>query len=415
MAGLDERDRGFAAHLAYETLRWEGTLDRLLARAAHRPLERIQPEVLDVLRLGVCQLLRANVPARAAVDTAVALARSEVGAGATGFVNGVLRAAVRTLEQRSWPPADDVALATGYPEWLVAAAAERFGPRAREVLEAGNTPPGLSLRATGDRAALVAELEAAGVAAAPGGLAPEAVRAPGADPERLSAVAEGRAVPQDEASMLVARATVAAQPSALPEGPVLDCCAGPGGKTTHLAALCGGERLVAAADVHPGRARQVAEAAARLGLSAAVSVVVADGTRPAWRPGAFAAVLVDAPCTGLGVTRRRPEIRWRREPGDPQRLARLQLTLLERAADQVAAGGRLCYAACTWTRAETVGVIEAFLAAHGDRFRPEPPAALLGEELDAAVADTDDPGLQLDPARHGTDGMYLCALRRLVP
>lgn len=406
-ARLDGRDRAFAANLAYETLRWEGTLDWALSHALKRPLDQVEPPLLDVLRLGAWQLLYGGVPDRAAVATSVDLARAEVGTRTAGFVNGVLRGLARRIPELSWPGGDEgLALRLGYPAWIVEQARQRFDGRAEAVLEAGNHAPGLTLRAAGKRDALVDELRAAGYDADPGRRAAEAVRVAGADPARLAAVAEGRATPQDEASMLVVRALADGlldDAGRLPDDlTVLDGCAAPGGKTTHLAQL--GARVVAA-DVRAGRAALIAEQAARLGVGKRVHVTAADALEPPWRPAAFAAVLVDAPCTGLGVVRRRPELRWRRSDADPARLGRLQLRLLESAAAMVAPGGRLVYSACTWPNAETVEVANAFLAAYGDRFAVHDLAA----NLDAAPLTADDPGVQLTPDAHGVDGMYVAA------
>jgi 16S rRNA (cytosine967-C5)-methyltransferase len=397
---LDARDRAFTANLAYSTLRFQGTLDWALGQVLTRPLDQVEAGLLDVLRLGAWQVLYGGTPDRAAVATAVDLARAVVGTRATGFTNGVLRGLARGRNSLQWPGEntdEGVGLALGYAPWIVAEARARFGHGARAALEGGNVPPGLTLRALGDRGELIGELRAAGVDAFEGRWAPEAVRAPGADPSSLPVVVQGRAVPQDEASMLVARAAVAG----LPAGALaLDACAAPGGKTTHLAQL--GMRAVAA-DVHPRRAGMVAAAAARVGLP--TTVVAADGLVPPWRPETFDVVLVDAPCTGLGTVRRRPEVRWRRIPEDPARLGKLQLALLEHAAPLVRPGGRLVYSVCTWSQAETADVARAFLAAHARRFTAEPvDLAGAGTRLD------DDPGLQLTPETDGTDAMYLCAL-----
>jgi 16S rRNA (cytosine967-C5)-methyltransferase len=403
---LDARDRAFAANLAYETLRWEGTLDWALGQVLTRPLHNVEAELLDVLRLGAWQLLYGHVPDRAAVATAVDLARAEVGARATGFVNGVLRGLGRA--RLAWPSQetdDGLGLALAYPAWVVAEARRRFGERARAVLEGGNAAPGVTLRAVGDRDALLEELRAGGLDATPGRHAAETVHAPGADPGALPAVGEGRAVVQDEASTLVGRA-VWHGVAELTEPRVLDVAAAPGGKSTHLAQL--GARVVAA-DLHPGRAGQLADAVRRLGLGDRVAVLAADAGAPPLRPEAFDAVLVDAPCSGLGVVRRRPELRWRVEPGDPARLGALQLRLLESAAAAVRPGGWLVYSVCTWPLAETAEVVAGFLAVNGDRFAHADPATLAcgaGAVLDG------DHGLQLDPDCDGTDAMYLAAFRR---
>ena len=402
---LDARDRAFAANLAYQTLRWEGTLDWALSHVVTRRLDDVEDAVRDVLRLGAWQLLYGRVPDRAVVSTSVDLARAEIGSRTTGFVNGVLRGLIRERDRLPWPPLSDdrgLALATGYPAWVVASARERFGDRARAVLEAGNAPPGVTLRALGDRDALVAELAAAGVDAS-AGRAATAVRAPGADPGALAAVAEGRAVVQDDASQLVV-AALAAAAGDLGGAVVYDACAAPGGKSTHLAQL--GARVVAG-DVHAGRVGQLDDLARGLQLGGAVLPVVADAGAPPLPAEGVDAVLLDAPCSGLGVVRRRPELRWRRGADDPARLGVLQLQLLETAADLVRPGGVLVYSVCTWPQAETVDVVTPFLAMHGDRFAVvEPDLAGAGTRLPG------DPGVQLAPDRDDVDGMYLTVFRR---
>jgi 16S rRNA (cytosine967-C5)-methyltransferase len=391
------RDRAFAAHLAYETLRWEGTLDWALGTVLSRPLDDVEPALRRVLRLGALQLLRSAVPARAAVATSVAVAREQVprtrAAGAAGFVNGVLRALARGVDTLPWPDATDdpvghLALTTGHPAWIVEDLLARHPhERVAAILAADDEPPGLTLRATGDRDALLAELEAAGVAAGPGGV-DVAVRAPGADPRQLAAVREGRAVPQDEASMQVVAAT-----GTRPGDRVLDLCAGPGGKATFLAGLAGPDGHVVGVELHPHRAELVRAAAARQGVE--VDVLVGDAAAPPLPAEArFDRVLLDAPCTGLGTGRRRPEVRWRRRPEDATTLADLQRRLLVAAAERVAPGGTLTYAVCTWTATETDAVVDAVAP---DLAR----AGLQPRER-----------RQLWPDRDATDGMFLATWER---
>lgn len=389
------RDRAFASHLAYDTLRWQGTLRWALALVTRRPLAEVEPDLERILRLGALQLLRTSVPARAAVDTAARLARGAVprsrGAAAAGFVNGVLRALVRRRDDLPWPdpgadPVSALALSTGHPSWIVEEALPRLGgDGVRSLLEADNEPPGLTLRATGDRHALVAELVRDGVDARPSPVVATAVRAPGADPRRLAAVIEGRAVPQDEASMLVVERT-----GVRPGAAVVDLCAGPGGKAVHLASLAGAAGHVTAVEVHPRRAQAVRDLAAR--VREAVDVVVGDGRDRDVASGTADVVLVDAPCTGLGTGRRRPEVRWRRTAADAEALAAVQEELLRAGAARVRAGGRLTYSVCTWTATETTRVAERFTTAH-------PEFALLDAE-------------QLRPDLHDTDGMFVATWRR---
>jgi 16S rRNA (cytosine967-C5)-methyltransferase len=393
IAGLESpRDRAFAAHLAYETLRWEGTLDAALALVLRRPLADVEPALRRILRLGALQLLISEVPARAAVDTSVQLARAAVppgrSKGAGGFVNGVLRALHRRGDDLGWPdreedPVGHLALSTAHPRWVVEDLTDRFAvDRVAAILAADDVAPGVTLRANTAPEELLAELAALGIDAA-SGATPGAVRAPGVDPRELAAVAEGRAVVQDEASMRVALATGAAAGAT-----VLDLCAGPGGKTTHLAHLVGPAGAVTAVELHPHRARMITAAAARQGVE--VEVLEGDARTPPLPDGRrFDVVLLDAPCTGLGTGRRRPEVRWRRHPEDAASLAGLQLELLRAAAGRVSPGGRLTYAVCTWTAVETTGVADAF-------------------DRDAAAATfTRTDTTQLWPDTDDTDGMFI--------
>jgi 16S rRNA (cytosine967-C5)-methyltransferase len=396
VGGLAEaRDRAFASHLAYDTLRWQGTLDWALGQHLRRPLGDVEPALRRILRLGALQLLRTDVPARAAVSTSVALAREAVPGGrqkgAGGFANGVLRALARGADGLPWPDPDEdleghLARTTAHPRWIVADLLARYpADRVAAILEADDVSPGVSLRATGDRDALVAELRAEGVDASPGGL-PEAVRAPGADPRRLAAVREGRAVVQDEASMHVVRATGAG-----PGDRVLDLCAGPGGKTGHLASLVGPAGRVVAVELHPHRARLVERAAAAIGVE--VDVRVGDAAAPPLEAGErFDVVLLDAPCTGLGTGRRRPEVRWNRNPGDVDELAALQRRLLVSALAPLVPGGRLTYSVCTWTAEETEAVADRVDAT-----------------TDELIAES---RRQLLPDLDATDGMFIATWRR---
>lgn len=395
VGGLDDaRDRSLASHLAYDTLRWRGTLDWALDQVLDRALEDVESALRPVLRIGALQILRTRVPARAAVSTAVDLARERVpggrAEGAAGFVNGVLRALARRRDDLPWPDPDEdrvghLVLATAHPAWIVSELLGRLdAPEATRLLEADNDPPGLTLRATGDRAALLEELRDGGLEATPTTLAADGVRVPGADPRRLAAVREGRATPQDEASMLVVEAAGVG-----PGEAVLDLCAGPGGKTTHLARLVGSAGRVVAVERHHHRARRVAEAAALQGRD--VRVLTADATSLPLTTGLrFDHVLVDAPCTGLGTGRRRPEIRWRRTPEDVTTLSRIQRRLLGVALERTRPGGRVTYAVCTWTEAETSGVL----------------AEVTGRRDDVRVVTE----RQLLPHRDGTDGMYRAVL-----
>jgi 16S rRNA (cytosine967-C5)-methyltransferase len=415
--GLTGRDAAFATELVSGTVRRQGTYDAVIAANVDRPLAKVDAAVLDALRLGTHQLLAMRVPSHAAVGTSVDLVRAKVGPGPSGFVNAVLRK-VSAHDLSGWvrrvapdPASDPVGFASvahSHPRWVVSAFAQALGDRAGELddlLAADNAPPKVTLVA---RPGLSTpdELVAAGGTAST--LSPYAVTLDSGDPGEVAAVAEGRAGVQDEGSQLVALALSRAAVEGRDER-WLDVCAGPGGKSALLAALAGssGARLLASErQVH--RAGLVAGATATAGAGL-LGVVAADGTRPAWRDGSFDRVLVDAPCSGLGALRRRPESRWRRTQADVDDLVPLQRALLSSALDAVRPGGVVAYVTCSPVLAETAGVVQAVLAERGDVHLDEAAGLLPGVPDCAGPL----PGtVQLWPHRHGTDAMFLAVLRR---
>jgi 16S rRNA (cytosine967-C5)-methyltransferase len=420
--GLSGRDAAFATELVSGTLRRAGTYDEVIAAGARRPVERIDPAVLDALRLGAHQLLAMRVPPHAAVDTTVSLVRAEVGQSAVGFANAVLRR-VGEAEWGEWlrrlapdPREDELgfaALAHAHPRWVVEAFVEALGDRADELdalLAADNAPPRVTLVA---RPGFVTREQLLGQVALgePTPWSPYGVVMGSGDPGDVAAVAAGAAGVQDEGSQLVALAAVAGR--VLPDRLWLDACAGPGGKAALLAATARerGAHLVAAERVEH-RAALVSRAVASAGGSA--SVVVADGTRPPWRDATFDRALVDAPCTGLGALRRRPEARWRRSPDDLPGLTRLQHDLLDRAVDVTRPGGMVTYATCSPVIAETADVVRRLLAERDD-VALEDAGPVLENTIGGEPADAMGPlpgTLQLWPHRHGTDAMFVALLRR---
>jgi 16S rRNA (cytosine967-C5)-methyltransferase len=402
--GLTGRDAAFATELGYGTLRATGTLDAILARCTDRPLAAVDPPVRAALRLGAYQVLRTRVPPHAAVSATVDLAPRR----AAGFVNAVLRRVARQ-DWDGWvaavAPADPVgALAIRYahPEWVVAAFRAALGGDLAETavaLAADDARPQTHLVARPGRVdrGRLAEL----ARGEPGLWSPYAVRLPaGGDPGALAAVRDGRAGVQDEGSQLCALALRAA-PLDGPDRRWLDLCAGPGGKTALLGSLAGAARLTAV-EIAEHRARLVAAATAGL----PVSVVRADGTVPAWRAGWADRVLLDAPCTGLGALRRRPEARWRRRPADVAELADLQRRLLRSALAAARPGGLVAYVVCSPHLAETRDVLAGVLGdGTADPLDTRP--------LFAGVPDLGaGPSVQLWPHRHGTDAMFCAVLRR---
>ncbi len=404
---ISERDAAFATELLAGTCRAQGTYDVILAAAADRKLSSWQPAVLDLLRLGAHQILAMRVPAHAAVAATVDLAAATVGERVTGLVNAVLRR-VAQQDLQGWlarlgaglDDQDRLGLETAHPRWIVDVYAELLPPDELEsALQADNITPPVSL-AIRPGLAEVPDLLTAG--AGPGGPSPYAAQATG-NPTDLELVRAGRAGVQDEGSQLVAWALTRAD---APAGRWLDLCAGPGGKTALLTGLADqAGSTVVAAEIAPHRAVLVQQATRAYPRPPAV--VVADGTRPAWRSGSFTRVLVDVPCTGLGALRRRPDARWRRQPGDVEELHPLQLALLEVAVDSAAPGGVIGYVTCSPHRRETADVVTETLAQRDD-VEVVPAAHLLPDLADAAVGDF----LQLWPHRHGTDAMFAAYLRR---
>ncbi|MWA01291.1 rRNA cytosine-C5-methyltransferase [Actinomadura sp. LD22] len=412
--GITGRDAALATELTYGTLRGRGTYDAVLALCSDRELRRIDAPLLDVLRLGAHQILATRIPPHAAVGTAVELARSVSGPGQAKFANAVLRK-VASRDLGAWlaivAPADAdattrLSVAHSHPKWIVSALRDALGPDRGEIdalLEADNARPRVTLVARPGRAT-AQELYDAGAEPAP--YSPYAAVLGEGDPGHIDAVRDGRAAVQDEASQLVALA-LAAAPLTGPDARWADVCAGPGGKAGLLSAVAAqrGARLLAA-DVQPHRAGLV-----RRAVDDRTGVVAADGTAPAWRPGAFDRVMVDAPCTGLGALRRRPEARWRRGPESVAELGPLQRRLLATALESVRPGGVVAYVTCSPHLAETRVVVDDVLKGRDGVERLDAPAVLASVAADLTGVG-DGPYAQFWPHRHGTDAMFLALLRR---
>jgi 16S rRNA (cytosine967-C5)-methyltransferase len=485
---LSGRDAALATELTYGTLRGQGTYDAILAACSDRPLAKLDPPVLDVLRLGAHQLLNTRIGAHAAVATSVDLAKSVAGPRVSGYVNAVLRR-VATRDLAAWldivapsPVTDrDGYLATRYshPRWIVAAYRDALGDAAdaaarREVISDALAGPGPSGAPDGPEPGTEAlpaevtggapgtELEvalAAGnarprvtMATFPGGPPRAEIMPPDATPGRWSPYAfslasgdptplveSGLASVQDEGSQLAALALARAPRSGGGDGAAerwLDMCAGPGGKSRLLYGLAAGSgATLIAAELHPHRAVLVRDALTRASRPAGSAarpapgsetrgqeapgplaptgpefeVVVADGTRPPWPDGTFDRVLVDAPCSGLGALRRRPEARWRKSEDDLKELTALQRDLLRSALAAVRPGGVVAYVTCSPVPAETRDVVTDVVASTPGTELLDAPAVLSG--IPAARA-ADPLFVQLWPHRHGTDAIFIALLRR---
>ncbi|MGZ4522083.1 MAG: RsmB/NOP family class I SAM-dependent RNA methyltransferase [Mycobacteriaceae bacterium] len=406
------RDAALATELAYGTCRAQGLLDAILAECAERPLDEVDGVLLDIMRLGAYQLLRTRVATHAAVSTAVDLARAEMGTARSGFVNAVLRRVSRQ-DEAAWvaqlapdarkDPVANLAFTHAHPRWIAQAFSDSLGAQAGELgqaLAADDMRPQVHL------VARPGEISAEELAAVCGGelgrYSPCAVYLEGGDPAQLEAVREGHAAVQDEGSQLVARAVALAPVQGVDGGRWLDLCAGPGGKAALLGALARMEGAhVDAVEPTPHRAELVRKTCSGL----PVTVHVVDGRDPGLDAG-YDRILVDAPCTGLGALRRRPEARWRRQASDVGELVALQRQLLASALRLVRPGGVVVYATCSPHLAETTGVVADAVRRLGatqlDVRSLLPGVPQLGE----------GPHVQLWPHRHGTDAMFLSALTR---
>jgi 16S rRNA (cytosine967-C5)-methyltransferase len=434
---IDGRDAAFATELVYGATRMRGFYDRVVEVAARRPAAEIDGAVLDTLRLGVHQLLGMRVATHAAVDETVALARQVNGIGASGFVNAVMRR-VSERDLDAWleetapagmDPLAAAAVRTSHPEWVVralrqallghgSATVDDVDQQLEALLAADNAPPRVTLVA---RPGLADVSELLGDGASLGPLARTAVVLDHGDPGVIPAVREGRAAVQDEGSQLVALALADAPLDGV-EGASgrerwLDLCAGPGGKAGLLAGLAlERDADLVANEVNPNRAdlvRRTLSAVMALGRPGQIAVRTGDGREVgAAEPDAYDRVLVDAPCTGLGALRRRPEARWRRQPSDVPGLATLQRELLTSALDATRPGGVVAYATCSPHLGETRFVVSDVVKRRPDVEVLDASGLFVDREGGLIEGTGDAPFVQLWPHRHDTDGMFFALLRR---
>ncbi|MCU1548765.1 MAG: rRNA small subunit methyltransferase [Arthrobacter sp.] len=429
--GLDKRDAGFATELSYGALRGQGTYDAILARCVDRPLDQVDPAILDALRIGVHQLLAMRVPAHAALDQTVGLARAVIGAGPSALINAVLRkVSARTLEE--WlelllsDETDGIRIASirhAHPEWIVRALRQSLVAHGRpvteidELLEADNAAPVVNLVALPGLGSLDEALEGG---ATPGELVEGSALSSGGDLGRLASVREGSIRVQDAGSQLVARAMAAVDLGSGSKEPGsgdgerwLDLCAGPGGKAALLGALARQQgATLLANEPAPHRAKLVRQALAavpedvwnvRTGDGREVGIEMAES---------FDRVLVDVPCSGLGALRRRPESRWRRTPKDLADLGPLQRELLKSALAAVKPGGVVAYVTCSPHPAETTAVVSDALRKRDDLELLDAGAVLDGVSLTGHLEAGHELTAQLWPHVHRTDAMFLALIHK---
>lgn len=382
LAQCEERDQGLLRELSLGTLRWLRRLDHVLAGAANRSIEAIEPKLRAPLRIGAYQLLFLDrIPAHAAVNEAVAFARRITHRGGVSFTNAVLRRIARQASLEAWPvevcdPVTRLAVEKSHPDFLVRRWVDRLGLEATEhLLDANNRSKALSLLAFVDRGgseALAERLIESGVQVEPSALAPRGLVVRDGNPLATSAYRRGDFYIQDEASQVAALL-----PPIRPGERILDAAASPGGKTFSILAHEPTARVVMA-DVAPGRLSRIRANLGRLGRP--VPMMMADAGRPATST-AFDRVVVDLPCTGTGTLRKHPELKWRISEGEIGRLTRQSLRLLDGAARQVVEGGLLVAVTCSLEREENHDVVAAFLERHPE-FAPVDLAPLVTAPLD---------------------------------
>ncbi|HHX73989.1 MAG TPA: 16S rRNA (cytosine(967)-C(5))-methyltransferase RsmB [Firmicutes bacterium] len=411
---LDGRDRRLAAEITYGVATYRLTLDWIILQLTGRPAAKLDRPVLLVLYIGLYQLFYLDrIPAPAAVHTSVELIKKTKKRPLAGFVNGVLRGALRRKNSLPWPDkekntAEYLSLRSAHPPWMVQRWLNRLGPEETEkLLAANNTAPPLTARVNTlrtDRENLLARLAAEGVEAEASRLAPEAVIIRNSSGiGNLAAYREGLFQVQGESAILASRVL-----APVPGSRVLDMCSAPGGKTTHLAALMQNRGEIVALDIYPHRLELVQANARRLGATVITTVLLDGREITPKRHGFFDYILLDAPCSGLGVIRRKPDIKWKRREEDPAALAVLQQELLERAAAVLTPGGVLVYSTCTNEPEETTEQIDSFLALHPEfapsTFTVSLPPAWQRQEVCG--------GIQLYPHVHGLDGFFIARLQK---
>ncbi|MGP5196579.1 RsmB/NOP family class I SAM-dependent RNA methyltransferase [Arthrobacter rhombi] len=424
--GLSGRDAGFATELAYGALRGRGFYDAVLSRCVDRPLEKLDPAILDALRLGAHQLLAMRVPHHAALDETVGLARAVIGAGPSGLVNAVLRKVSRN-DAEAWTAlvldgveneVSRLGLEYSHPEWVVRALRQGLVAHGRdaaeitELLAADNLAPVVNLVALPGIGSLDEALEHG---ATPGELSPDSAYYSGGDLSKLSSIHKGTTRVQDAGSQLLARALATVEIKGR-DTDWLDLCAGPGGKAALLASLAAQRGAELTANEPAEHRAELVRKALRPVDRDAWNVVVGDGRRYLGIPAdqRFDRIIVDAPCSGLGALRRRPEARWRKTPADVAELTTLQDELIDAALKALRPGGVLAYATCSPHPAESLAVLD-------DALRRTPHARLLDTaaavntvSLEGGIEGTDHASggntVQLWPHLHSTDAMFLALI-----
>ncbi|MFA1781412.1 16S rRNA (cytosine(967)-C(5))-methyltransferase RsmB [Bacillus velezensis] len=409
---LSDQDRGLLTELVYGTLQNKIALDYMLKPFIRKP-NKVKRWVIQLLRLSAYQMeYLEKIPDRAAIHEAVEIAKKRGHKGIASFVNGILR----SLQREGAPsfaeiedPVLRLSTETSHPEWLVKEWVEAYGFEAAEqICRIHLIPPKQTLRVNhikSDRETVLNEMENAGLEAEAGDLSPDAIKLLKGSIANTSFFQNGRVSIQDESSMLVARAL-----DPKPGETVLDACAAPGGKSAHIAELMENEGSLTSLDLHRHKVKLIKEGAERLGLTI-IDAQTMDARKAGEAFGAerFDRVLVDAPCSGFGVIRRKPDMKYTKTPEDSRRLSEIQLGILREIAPLVKKGGTLVYSTCTMDRTENEEVMHAFIQEHPEF---EPDLSLEKRLPEKARPFVQDGSLQILPHYFGTDGFFISSMRK---
>ncbi|MWV45130.1 16S rRNA (cytosine(967)-C(5))-methyltransferase RsmB [Paenibacillus sp. HJL G12] len=413
-ASLSREDTGLATELVYGTVSRLNTLDYFLERFVAKGLKKLQPWVRSLLRLSLYQMMYLDrIPPHAVVNEAVNLAKRRGHQGISGMVNGVLRNILRNREKLVLPddllPAERIALKHSHPRWLVERWISQYGEvKAEAICSANNEPPSVSVRVNRtmiSRDEMLSEMKETGLDAEPSTLSPEGILVySGGNMALTDWYRDGQISVQDESSMLVGGAVGPA-----PGMKVLDCCAAPGGKTAHMAELMKDQGEIIANDLHEHKRKLIGEQAERLGLDS-IHTVTGNAMELVrnYPAGSFDRILLDAPCSGLGVIRRKPDLKWTKTAEDIGEIASLQRELLDSVSSLLRVGGILVYSTCTIDPEENEGTVQHFLKSHPD-FRVAQDSSVEWAKLHA---DNQCAGVQILPQDYHSDGFYIARLER---
>jgi len=407
-------DRAFVTELVYGSVKWKLTIDRIIARYSNIRLEKLSPWILNILRLGTYQILKmTKVPVSASCNESVNLARRYGHKGSAGFVNAVLRNIARSCANLDAPSKEVdligyLSITYSYPEWLVEKIVRIYGEEfAESFLDAGNGTPDTVVRANTLKVSpeeLIEKLKDEGVMAVPGKYAEEAVVLKGsASVGKLDAFKNGLFQVQDESSMLAAKVL-----NPVSGDYVLDACSAPGGKATHMAQLMENKGKIVACDIHEHKIKLIDESAARLGANIIESRLYDVSVPNAEFEGAFDKVLLDAPCTGLGIIRRKPDIKWARKAEDIEGIVALQRRLIRNVSKWVKPGGVMVYSTCTVLPEENECILNDFLMENQD-FEADDIRVFVPDGLALKAKGC---MLHLYPHTDGTNGFFISRIRR---